>query len=349
MYRRQNRDFEQKRKRGFTLVEVILAIAILSIVVVFMTPVLLSGFRQIVLSGDRSKTGKEAVAAIEGDLASGIIPTDNPTHSIIIGNGVSVDAYLVSQSKSGNLGTVDVNSYIPPTIPFEPPAPAPTLTPTPSPSPIPTPTLAPTPTIDPAATPTPIVTPTTGPTATPSPSPSPIPAPAIPLDSVLDISEWTLTNPVVKLKYTTDNMEYSIIQGISPVPPYVVCANGDNNITLSSPLIAYTISVRQTDNQMNAIELNLRKAPNIRLVKSGSLYFEIDRDGIGEWFRVETYDQVQYKLNSNAWDTILSSTSLSPSLKNSKDTIYVRYQDGNDIIGVGRDDPPSLFVKIYIP
>lgn len=289
---------EQKRKNGFTLIEAILAITILAIVVILMAPVLLRGFRQIVLSGDRSRTGKEAVAAIEGDLASGFIPISNPTQSIPIGDGVSVNVYLVRKSITGNLGTVEIDTYIPPTMQLDTPL-----------------------------------------------------AQEISFDGVaLDISTWTLTNPVIRIKNTTDKMEYSIVQGLSPIPLYVSCSNGNTNITLSSPQNAYRVEIRQIDNQLNKIHLDIRKAPQVRLVRTGdNLYFQIDRNGTGEWFQVTSTDHIQYKWNLYAWLIINDDVFLPSSLKNSKDTIYVRYSDGTDIININRDDPPSLYVRIDIP
>jgi prepilin-type N-terminal cleavage/methylation domain-containing protein len=327
-------------KQGFTLVEIILAIAILGIVVALMTPVLLSGFQQIILSGERSKTGKEAVAAMESDLAEGLIPTANPTYSITIGDGVSVDSYLLSQFGTGENGTVTIDGYIPPNLPVVTLPSAPTSTPPPTPSPPASPTPEPpTPTLDPSVT----ATPTPIPSNTPIPTPTP--APPISYDAVqLDISDWSIASPYASLEHVTAQMQYRVLQDTTVILSWTTCTTSPMSVLLPNGASEYRVELRQNDNLANQKSISVRKAPQIRLVAQNpkKSYFEVYKENIG-WVKVINEDKIQYARNGGTWVNI--SNNLLINKLGSSEFLYIRYSDGNDIIGITRHDPPSLYVQ----
>jgi hypothetical protein len=248
-----------------------------------------------------------------------------------------VDAHQLSQSQTGRHGTVNIDGYIPPLMAVVTPGPKPT------PTPLPTPTESPTPTPDPEATPTPEPT---GPV-------TPTPAPAINLDGVyISIANWTETSPYVRLLFVTNQMEYRIIVNGVHNDTWISCITGNMNLYVSPATNAYRIDVRQKTNTANQVSFTIRSAPTIRLVfvtvgGDDRIMFELFVTGYG-WRGVLTDDKIQYYRKNGAWSMIQTGLQIAD-FQNKNDYLYVRYSDGNDIIGVLRTDPPSLYIVFDAP
>lgn len=78
-----------KRRRGFTLVELIISIALLALIVVFMMPLFVQGFSFISRAGQRSKATYQNQAQIENVLNlnhKSILLTEYPdaTNNVVI-------------------------------------------------------------------------------------------------------------------------------------------------------------------------------------------------------------------------------------------------------------------------
>lgn len=98
-------------KKGITLMEIILAMAILAIVVIMMTPVLVSGFKQIVISGNRNTTAKVVAGEIENMLAGLDEVTSEGEVVFALPNDVTVEAYQYSFSEDSQLGSVNMDVF----------------------------------------------------------------------------------------------------------------------------------------------------------------------------------------------------------------------------------------------
>jgi competence protein ComGC len=117
---------KRKNKIGMTLVEIILAMAILSLVVILMTPVLVSGFKMITLSGDRHVNAKSVAGDVENNLAGETVTASLHDISIELPGGIVVDGKSYTLNQGNGARQADLDGYIIASIPFfNPPPPEP--------------------------------------------------------------------------------------------------------------------------------------------------------------------------------------------------------------------------------
>ncbi len=116
---------KHKNQQGFTLIEVILALALLGIVSLLMTPVLASAYRQVAYSGDRSLVEKELTGNAENvfaggtpDITAGEFPITISTTGSPGDTPISVNADKVPLESDSKLGQSSINLYDPTEIPF---------------------------------------------------------------------------------------------------------------------------------------------------------------------------------------------------------------------------------------
>lgn len=101
-----------------TLVEIILAMAILSLVIILMTPVLVSGFNMITLSGNRHINAKSVAGEVENNLAGETVTASLHDISIQLPGDIVVDGKSYTLSQGNGARQVDLNGYIIDSIPF---------------------------------------------------------------------------------------------------------------------------------------------------------------------------------------------------------------------------------------
>ncbi len=285
------------RRAGLSLVEVIVALAILAIVVVLMTPVLVSAFRQITANGDRARVGKEIVGSVESELAKESYPASGATVPIAIGGGVTVDAYRITMNDDSQLGEVDLNTYLVPSMPF------------------------------------------VAPPGTPAE-----------LKAVnLNISGWSPSSPYVALVGVTSAQSYRIVTASSPDPAWLACSpsGGSISIQLADPNIMRRIEVKASSSSA-VVDFLLKAAPVMIKYASTSktVTFRISDDGGLSYRTVQSSDQLQYKEGNGSWITPSISSGLTISKPSGGKTLYFRFSNGQDVIGSGDLDTPSLYVAV---
>jgi len=314
-----------RTKTGMTLVEIILAMAILAIVVVLMTPVMVSAFRMITLSGSRHEVAKGVAGNMEGVLAGNPVTTTLEGVSIAIASGISVDGSRFQLTDGTGVNYVDLNGYIIESMPVSPPT-RPAAT---------TATTAAT-TTDPMAT---------GPTAEPT-------APLISLDSlIVDVSEWAALYKYGTILSTTTQMDYMISEGGVDLTGWISCSDIKTTFFLSSNQYEYVLTVRQSDNVGNNVSFKIRKAPIVIFqadpLQNNYTCFYIYDDTTGGYRRVLASDNIELRLKPGDSFTRISSDTYS--IKNSKldrTTVYARWAITYDSSNVTIKDPASLPYKL---
>ncbi len=115
---------KHKNKIGMTLVEIILAMAILSLVVILMTPVLVSGFKMITLSGNRHVNAKSVAGDVENNLAGETVTASLHDISIQLPGDIVVNGKSYTINQGNGARQADLDGYIINSIPFFDPAPS---------------------------------------------------------------------------------------------------------------------------------------------------------------------------------------------------------------------------------
>lgn len=340
-----------RSKMGMTLVEIILAMAILGIISILMTPVMVSAFRMITLSGSRHDVAKNVAGVMENKLAGDTVASTLGSIQINLPGGITIPGQKFLLNDGSGVQYVDLNGYL---INEMTPA-------VPTPSPV-TPTPSPTPSIPPSPTPTLPA----GVTPTPSPTPAPTAAP-ISLDNVnVSVADWRITNRVGYIFGTSSAMEYRILNSdSSPYLNWTTCTgNGNRNTSMTISFSdfdankkSYTVMVRQKTNPSVSRTFYVRAAPIVRYKYEGTVTqgnqthtktsFEICPDPVTGVFRsIVTDDKIEMiKKNNGSWEPVVTGEIITDI-----DTqyIYARFAASNTpIIGGGTiDDPPSFPVKV---
>lgn len=327
-------------RSGMTLVEIILAMAILGIVVVLMTPVMLSAFRMITLSGSRHDTAKNVAGNMENILAGETVLDPLSTVSVLLPGGFTVSAQEFQLSDGTGALYVDLNGYSIASMPVAMPTPGPTPTPVP---PLPTPTP------DPSVSPTPI--PSISPTPAVSPAPTETP---ISLDDVdVDVSGWLSTNPYGIISGTTLAMEYRITNGTSTVEylGWTSCSKNSTTISLGSNTQAYRVIVRQKTNWENTQHFYVRAAPVVAFhyIDSRTTSFYIyafdPSSSTYKWRPIVSADSVEMiKKHNGKWLAVTTGEQITDI---QTQYIYARYAVSSSTSGgVTIDDPASFPIKV---
>jgi prepilin-type N-terminal cleavage/methylation domain-containing protein len=102
-------------KHGFSLVEILVAFFIISLLAMAVIPALTYGFLQIDDSGDKSKALASVQQSVETELAKSTVPK---THTVTVKFGstnVSIDGVIIQKEESyGNFSNkVKVDVFIP--------------------------------------------------------------------------------------------------------------------------------------------------------------------------------------------------------------------------------------------
>ena len=339
----------KKRKSsssGFTLVEIILAMAILAIVVMLIVPPLISAFRMVILVGDRQKSEKSLVGNMENILGGQSVTETLADIQIDLPGNISVDGSKFLLSGDSRIGAVDLFGYLVDPIPYqEPTGTSPVVTP------LPTPTLEPTPTPDPSITPTPA----------PTPEPTPIPSEP-PFDltkAIMDVSSWTVATYQygslilpASLSSKLGKLEYCVVLGKSDtiVLGWQSVSSLNTQIAFNDNMQSYTVILRQTTNITNTFPIYVRSAPTVYYYypKNNKVSFKIQL--FLQYFDIMTYHYVQrfdgsWNSGSGSWLSIPSNFEANDNQINEANT-YVRYDASLNADGVTIKDPPSFPAKV---
>lgn len=237
------------KKKGMTLVEIILAMALLAVVVVLLTPVLTAGFKQIVFSGDRHISAKNAAGEVENILAADDVTETLSELEIILPGDISVNANKFSVSNGSGLEEASLDAYLIESMEYFDPTGTTTETSTES---------------------------TTG--SEPSESD---PTESDPTETTvaydenvryveLDASEWRdTTNEHATLLGTNNGMQYSVIKydqyGVELYQTeYIACSTDTTQISLDNNEHDYRVIIRQIERTENRHLIDLGKAPDVR-------------------------------------------------------------------------------------
>lgn len=333
-------------RSGFTLVEVILAMAILAIVVMLIIPPLISAFRMVILAGDRQRTEKSVVGNMENILGGQTVTETLSDIQVVLPGNIPVDGSKFLLSENSKIGSVDLFGYLVKPIPFqEPTGTSPDVTP------IPTPTPEATPTPDPLVTPTP----------SPTPEPTPIPSePPFDLTKAsVDVSRWTesthqygnLILPASLLP-NLNKLEYRVVLDKSDnvVQDWHAISSLNTQITFSDNTQSYSVILRQTTNFTNTYPIYIRRAPQVYYYypKNNKVSFKIYL--YLQYVDIESYHYVQRFIGD--WNTGLGSWNTIPSDFEANDNqideanILVRFDASLNADGVTIKDPPSFPAKV---
>ena len=316
-------------RRGMTLVEIILAMAILSVVVILMTPVMLNAFQMITLSGDRHNIAKGIAGNVEDHLAGEAITETLNDVSIALPGGLSVNGKAYELNQGSDAKYVDLWGYIINSMAI----------------------------VDPTGTGSTSSTTTsaTGETSssestaeTTSPT-----APQIELkDVMVDVSDWRNDTTVYKygtIDNTTTQMEYQVtyLDG-TPYINWTTCSSSSTSVYFSTNTSGYLIVVRQKDNIANNKHMRVRARPLVAFHDAGSnkTTFYVYDYLIGSWRQIVSSDDIEVILTpSDTWHKVDEKTKI-----NKLDTsyVYARYaaSASYDEGGTTIDDPASFPNKI---
>lgn len=107
----------KNKKKGFTLIELIVSIALIGILSIAFLSMFLTGFRFIKKAGNRSTASFDAQAstetAIQSRPASGASGNTNITFNLSDGTTINVEGKLQTQSKTINNTNVDITIFNP--------------------------------------------------------------------------------------------------------------------------------------------------------------------------------------------------------------------------------------------
>lgn len=291
-------------KTGMTLVEIVLAMAILSLVIILMTPVLVSGFNMITLSGNRHVNAKNVAGEVENNLAGETVTASLHDISIQLPGDIAVDGKSYTLSQGNGARQADLNGYIIDSIPFfDPPSANTTATGA---------------TSDPA-----------GNTETSSP---------VSLAMVtVDVSDWRKDTPYGILLQTTSAMEYQIYRvGSSPPQNWITCSELQTQIVIPEIPISehaqdkgYQVVIRPIDDDTNRKDLHIRSAPPVAFEKkSNDFNLYIYNSTKGKWDAVKKDDNIQrIRFLEDPWTPDSGKKFTAPDAN----YIYARYAASNDL------------------
>lgn len=301
---------QSKRKNAFTLIEVILAMAILGIICVLMTPVLLSAFRQITLSGDRHSVAKGVAADMEDIIAGETVTSTLEDVSINLPGGITVNGNKFVLTDGENAKYVDLYGYEIDSMPL----------------------------VDPTT----VVT-TTGATTTSTTSTS-APSETVPTsttaakpfelrDVAVSVELWKIGYKQGRITGTTSRMEYSIIRlsdnATVTNPVWKTCSDGITYITaFATNTETYEVFVRQIENVANQKLFMVRAAPRVFYQASGSYtrFYIIDAK-TGLTRRIKTSDDIKLQLRpGDIWNLVTNNYQVLTS-ELDVSTIYAVYSE----------------------
>jgi competence protein ComGC len=326
-------------KFGMTLVEIILAMAILGMIVILMTPVMVNGFRMVTLSGDRHGIAKNVAGDVEDNLAGETVTASLSDVVVDLPGGISVDGKTYELNQGSDARYVDLWGYIIGSMAvFEPTGTTSSTTPTSTSATTETSSseTSGSETSETTAAPT-----TTAPTQ-----------PAIELkDVIINVEKWrndSVVNKTGVILNTTNIMEYHISEIVSGsiVQNWTTCNNTQTIINLPYNSIDYLVVVRQSTNPANNKHLRIRKAPWVAFHKINDQFtnFYI-YDTVTLSFReIKTSDAVELILTpSDTWTLVVTGKRV----KN-LDTSYVysRFAASINSDGFTIDDPASFPAKV---
>ncbi len=278
----------KRLRRGMTLVEIIIAMAILSIVVVLIMPVMGNAFNMIALNGDRQENEKGLVGNIENALAGEDVTESLVDVSVDLPGGVSVDGKIYRLTDGSGGKYVDIFGFL----------------------------INPMAIIDPTGT-VPTSTGSTDPTATTSPSTT---AAEIDLSSLsVDVSKWGVPDPLNgnaihytgTINNTATGLLYQIrsLDGLTVVKNWTPCTSGITTMNLSSNTSGYQILIQQIGWPGNDKIFRIRPAPIVvfHRVTGSSTSFYLYTPSTGTWHEIVYADAVELILTpGDTWTRVVT-------------------------------------------
>lgn len=327
----------RKNKNGMTLIEIILAMAILGIIVVLMTPVMLSAFRMIILSGDRHTTAKGVAGQMENAVAGEAITATLGYVDIALPGGISVSGRKFNLTDGSGAYYVDLFGYDIESMSIFDPTEITTTS---------TIIEVTTTTIDPSAT-------TADPTTGVSTAEVTTTAPSQPLDASLrknvkiDVQDWRSSTSPCYIENTKDTYQFRIRNATNTVTiqDWTTCIDYETEIFFSTNAVTYIVEIRQINNISNIIYLKVRAAPSIALHKVDDQYtsFYIESP-VGVWRQAVLSDGIELILSPGDRWNLATSTKQIKNLDTSY--IYGRREQSINSVDSTLFDPASFPVKL---
>lgn len=326
------KQLQHKTKFGFSLIEVILAMAILGIIAVLMTPVIISAFHQITLSGDRHTVAKGVAADME-DIIAGeeVTSTLGGVYINLPGDAgltVSADEFLLSNGNDARY--VDLYGY----------------------------SINPMPLVDPttvvgtsgttSTTASTSETSETSETTATAPSSTTAASPIDLRDVVVDVQYWKVNYKQGLILSTTTQMEYKLVRYADDftVQDWTDCSNGTTYVTsFADNSNTYLVYVRQYDNEANAKLITVRAAPVVyyqSVMDKGVSYtrFYIYDANTGGTRRIKTNDEIKLQLRpGDIWNLVTNNYQIKTS-ELDVTTVYAIFAETNTA-------PASFPGKLY--
>lgn len=288
-----------------TLVEIILAMAILGLIVILMTPIMVAGFNMIALSGSRHVNAKDVAGDIENNLAGA--PVTASLHDVVIElpGGIEVGGKTFTVDQGSGIRRVDLNGFIIGSIPFfSPTLPGSTST-----------TASPATSATSGGTgATTSGTTTTAPTATSAPTTTAPTAAPISLGQVsVDVSGWRddslAVNRIGIIRNTATAMEYRVMSfdGGTIHQNWTTCASTDTSFNLATNNQGYQVIVRQRTNPAINRHYRIRSAPLVAFRRKNANFTSfVIRDPITmNWRDIVTSDRIELILTpGDTWTLV---------------------------------------------
>ena len=336
-----NNATKSDRRRGMTLIEIILAMAILGLIVILMTPVMVTAFRMVTLSGDRHNIAKNVAGEVEGNLAGETVTASLSDVVVDLPGGISVDGKTYELNQGSDARHVDLWGYIINSMAVvDPTGTTSTAAPTTSTETSATTSSAETSSTD-ETTETTQAPPTTAPTQ-----------PAIELkDVTVDVAGWrndSVINKTGIILNTSTVMQYQITEVLTgnSIQEWAICSNSQTVISLPYNNIEYLVVVRQITNPANNKHFRIRKAPLVAFhqINPSQTSFYIYDTVTYAWRQIKKTDAVELILTpSDTWTLVVDNKRV-----NNLDTsyVYARFAASINSDGVTIDDPASFPSKV---